>query len=118
MLYVSLVNGSTEKFDLLDENDNKRWKTCIKNYNFHRSIRSIALSTCQHRCDVPLPKRFKSVRYNAEILRDRQNVVCCEKIIAYVDDVVITLNMFLKGREGRFRLDIDRIGKLRYFPVP
>lgn len=114
MLYVSLRDGTVRKYDLRIPDEFEAWSSDSTNPMFVELIRGIALGSEGSRADLPAPKRFRRVIYRAEVLGSEETTA--ERISAICDDVVVSLTMYLNGRAGRFRCDVDRRGTARFIP--
>ena len=113
MLYVSLRNGTTTSFDLGDPDGFRAWEILASDPS---GLTGLALSADGYRADLPLPRRFRELRFSAEVLRGADGVATAERILAVADGVVLSLTMRLNGRVGRFRVDLDKRGKARWVP--
>lgn len=81
------------------------------------ALTGVALGDAGSRVDLPLPRRFREVRFSAEVLLDRSNSPVAEKVSALADGVLVSLTMYLNGRNGRFRVDLDKRGRARWIPT-
>lgn len=118
MLYVARSDGRVLRFDLHAADDVRAWLTLASAADFHANVRSLALAYEGHRADLPMPRRFREVRYEAELVRDVGGRPVAECVSAVLDGVVISLTMYLNGRSGRFRVDLDKRGQRRFRPQP
>lgn len=117
MLHVNLGDGSVVTFDLSSERGRSEWMKASARNDFRRSIRGISLSSGEHRSDVPFPRRFREALFEAEFVRSSDGIPVAERASVLADGVVLTLTMYLNGRVGRFRVDLDRRGRPRYRPA-
>lgn len=117
MLYVSRDDGSVLSLDLRSEAGLETWRHLTTEPGFHQSVRGLALADGPHRADLPVPRRFRVEAYDAEVIRDKAGEPVAECVRAWLDDVLVTLTMHLNGRTGRFRVDLDRRGKVRFRPA-
>ena len=117
MLLINFSDGSAVTIDLKTDEGNSGWFEKSNDPEFHKSVRGISLSLNGHRTDLPLPKRFKNIIFNAELIRNKEGKPVAERVSAIADDIVLSLTMYLNGRSGRFRVDLDKRGKIRYRPV-
>ena len=115
MLYVAKSDGKVLRFDLSDREDLRGWLVLSSEVSFHASIRSISLGNNGNRVDLPLPKRFRDVRYEIDLIQNGDELVA-EVVSAVLDGVVVTLTMYLNGASGRFRVDVDKRGRRRFNP--
>lgn len=112
MLYASLRDGSVRSYDLRADPPAHAEDLRV----LRTEITALSLATDGHRADLPLPRRFRSVAFSAEVVRDRDGEVVAERVAAFCDGVHLSLTMHLNGRTGRFRVDLDRKGVRRYIP--
>ncbi len=117
MLHVNLGDGTAVTFDLALERGRSEWREASARKDFQRSIRGVSLSSGTHRSDLPLPRRFREVAFEAEFVESSDRIPMVERVSVIADDIVLTLTLFLNGRIGRFRVDLDRRGKPRYRPA-
>lgn len=113
MLYVNLRDGSALNLDLTSEEGRSAWRRLARD---PREIRGVALGQDGRRADLPLPRRFRELAFEAEHLADPDGHPLAERISVLADGVVLTLTMHLNGREGRFRVDLDKRGRARFRP--
>lgn len=114
MLYVSLRDGTARRYDLRSPDGLEAWSSDSVRPDFVGAIRGIALGLEGARADLPAPRRFRRVIYRVEVLGADDPVA--ERVSAVCDDVVVSLTMYLNGRSGRFRFDVDRRGTARFIP--
>ena len=100
-------------FDLLTPEGRDGWETLVDG---PEAITGVALGTASGRVDLPLPRRFREVRFSAEVLRGRGGAPAAERVSAEADGVLLSLTMHLNGRSGRFRVDLDKRGRARWMP--
>ncbi len=114
MLYASFRDGTVRRYDLRVASEHRDW---VQDHRHLRGqITALALGIGAHRADLPRPRRFRSVVFSAEVVRDPTGAVVAEKAIAICDGVVVSLVLALGGRLGRFRLDVDSRGIRRFDP--
>lgn len=113
MLYASLRDGKVLTFDLSTPEGSGAWENLASDPS---ALTGVALGADGHRADLPLPRRFRDVRFSAEVLRDRGGAPTAERVSVTADGVVLSLTMRLNGRAGRFRLDLDKRGRPRWTP--
>jgi hypothetical protein len=116
VLYVNLRDGSALTLDLWTEDGENEWTSRADDPAFHTSVRGVSLALDGHRADLPLPRRFRSVRFSAEVIRDGDGRAVAERVSANADGVLLSLTMYLNGRSGRFRVDLDKRGRARFCP--
>jgi hypothetical protein len=114
-LYASLIDGRVMPFDILTPDGLRGWETLASGPD-GGALTGVALGTGGARADLPLPRRFRGVRFSAEVLRDRAGEPAAERVSALSDGVLLSLTMFLNGRSGRFRVDLDKRGRARWTP--
>ncbi len=116
MLYVSRRDGTTRSYNL-ESNDGRREFISDARAISPEEVRSVALASNGVRADLPVPRRFRVVSYEAGVELDRDGDPVAEIVSAICDGVVVSLRMYLNGRLGRFRFDVDRRGTPRYRPT-
>lgn len=117
MIHVNLGDGTVVTFDLASERGRSEWREASARDDFQRSIRGVSLSYGKYRSDLPLPRRFREVAFEADFVENSNGTPIAEYISVIADGIVLTLTLFLDGRAGRFRVDLDRRGKPRYRPA-
>jgi len=115
LLYASLHDGRVLTFDLLTPGGLRDWETLASGPT-GGALTGVALGQDGSRTDLPLPRRFRDVRFSAEVLRDRAGEPAAERVSALADGVLLSLTMYLNGRSGRFRVDLDKRGRARWTP--
>lgn len=113
MLFVATSDGRTLKIDLEDEDDLSLWREVSSDPDL---IRGVSLGVNGSRADLPLPRRFAEVRYEAELVVADDGRAVAERATVVCDGAVCTLTMFLNGHSGRFRVDLDKRGRRRFRP--
>jgi len=109
---VAVRDGRVLRFDLGDPADVRRWAELATDVRFHESVTSVSVGSNGSRMDLPLPRRFRDVRFDAEVIvKDGERVG--ERVTAYADSVSIQLTMYTSGRS---RVDLERIGRRRWIP--
>lgn len=116
MLFVAKGDGRVLRFDLTNPEDFRGWIVQSAEASFHASISSVSLSENGNRADLPMPRRFAEVRYEAEVVHGAEGEVIAERISAYTELVVVSLTMYRNGGSGRFRVDMDKRGRRRFQP--
>lgn len=114
MLLVATASGSTLKLDLSDAADLRHWLEVSSRPNFIRAVS--LLSVTGARADLPLPRRFQDVRYEAELLHDGDGKPIAERASVICDGAVCIVTMSLNGDAGRVRVDVDKRGVRRFRP--
>lgn len=113
MLYVATSDGKTLKIDLANEDDLKLWREIS---SIRKMIRSVSLGIDGSQVDLPLPRRFNEVRYEAELIRNAEGEPVAEQASVICDGALCTLTMYLNGRSGRYKVGLDKRGKRRFRP--
>ena len=116
MLYVNLRDGSALTLALGTDEGSSEWAERSARPEFHQSVRGISLALNGSRTDLPLPRRCRDVTFEAELIRDNDGEPVAERVSAIADGVVLSLTMYLNGRGGRFRVDLDKRGRPRFLP--
>lgn len=116
MLYVGRQDGKTLSYDLLEEDDLREFKAALVDDRWHSGVTGMSLAGGGNRTDLPLPRRFGKVRYDAYPVHNKDGKAVAEAVTASAGDVYVTLTRYLNGGSGRFRVDIDHRGQLRFHP--
>lgn len=116
MIKVNVRNGKTLSFDLKNNNDKRKWDEVYSDSKFQKSITGIGILYNSQWYTLPLPKNFRSAMFYAEIVTHRKNIneLVGEKIICHVDDIQISLLVYYGITPKMCRIDVIKIGKLRY----
>ena len=117
MLFINLSDGSALTLDLGTEDGREEWSARAADPSFHRSVRGLSLAQNGSRADLPLPRRFRTIRFDAELVLDRDGDPVAERVSAEADGVFLALTMYLNGRSRRFRVDLDKRGRCRFSPT-
>lgn len=117
VLNVNLENGNVRSFDLEKETELEEWKSFSRDWRNQRSIRVVGILFDRVFHALPLPKQFRRVYYEAEILRDRKDGrrIVGERITCQADDVQISLTVY-KNAPKMTRTDVRKIGHSRFNP--
>lgn len=113
MLIFNRKDGTVESYDLAARQDLARFRSVSSDPTWHQTVTGASLVGEWARVDLPLPKHFGSVTYDAEVVREGDKSVA-ERISASAGDAYVTLTMYQNGRSGRFRVDILKPGKRRW----
>ena len=119
MIKVNMADGKTLSFDLKDEKELKDWKQRCNDPKFQKSIRGVGIVHNTQWHAIPVPKKFKSVRYDADLIvntkaKDESKRLVGEKIMCYVDDICFSLLVYYGNRPKMARIDVKKIGKQRH----
>ena len=111
MLLVALKTGSVLRLELTKPEDARRWRTVGV-----AEISSVSLSDKGSRCDLPLPRWFRYVRFEADVV-EKDGKIQRETVSAYFEKGVLRLTMYPNGSAARFRVDLDGRGARRFDPT-
>jgi len=111
---VNRRDGRVERFNLTDEDGLRKFRSLSSDPAWHSDVTGVSLVGQGHRADLPLPKKFGIVTYDAEPIKDRDGNPVGERVAAAAGDAYVTLTMYLNGGSGRFRVDLSRPGRRRW----
>lgn len=122
MIKVNLKSGKTVSFDLKDEKERDAWKLHSSSVKFQNDISGIGIIWNSHWYTLPLPKKFRNVEFEAELVENHKKNAPAERkyigerIKCYADDTLISLLVYYGNRPKMSRVDISRVGKRRHSP--
>lgn len=116
MLLLTLRDGTSLSLDLGEPGDRAAWAARSSDPTFPATVTSISLVVGGQRADLPVPRRFRALAFEAGVERDPEGRPVAERVAALADDVVLSLTAYVNGRSGRFRVDLDRRGRARFRP--
>lgn len=112
MLIVSMKSGLCESYDL-GNGDLETFAQRSTEKTWHEQVTSVSLCFNGTRVDLPIPRGFGAVTYDADVVVNGETVVA-ERVSASAGDSYITLTSYVGPGTGRFRLDVARVGKRRW----
>lgn len=123
MIKVNMADGKTLSFDLKSEAELKEWKKLCSYPDFQKKIRGVGIVYNTQWYAIPVPKKFKNVHYDAEIIfnrreKDAEKQLVGERLICHVDEVQFSLLVYYGNRPKMARLDCSRVGKARFYSAP
>lgn len=122
MVKVNLKDGTTLAFDLLKADDQQQWLEWSSVPDFQKRITGVGILHNKKFITLPLPKRFKKIRFYAELVykeRAGEKSLLGEKLTCHADEVKMTMMVYTHSNTPPpvlCRLDIERIGK-QMFPA-
>lgn len=119
MIKVNCKDGKTISFDLASEEDVKKWESLSSEKEFVNSITGISILYNTYWHTLPLPKKFRNIRFHAKLVKSAKGGVekiVGERIVCQADDIQISVITYYGNRPKMTRIDIRRIGKIRYIP--
>ncbi len=119
MVKANMADGRTLSFDLKDEKENADWKQKCTDPSFQKSIRGVGIVHNTQWYAIPVPKKFKAIRYDADLIinnkaKDESKRLVGEKVMCYVDDILFSLLVYYGNRPKMARIDVKKIGKQRH----
>ena len=115
---MNLKSGRTVTFDLEKETDAAEWKRSVADVSFQSSIRAIGIVTGGFYFTLPLPKKFRLMHFDAELVQstklDRKYVG--ERVKCFCDDLLISILVYYGTMPKMSRVDILKIGRRRFNP--
>lgn len=112
MLIVSMKSGSCESYDLCS-GDLGKFLARSADSSWHGQVTGMSLSGDGSRVDLPVPRNFGPVTYDAEAAFSDGSAVA-ERVSASAGDSYITLTRYVGHGVSRFRVDVAKIGKRRW----
>jgi len=112
MLIVGLRDGTCQKYDLCADGA-ARFREHSADPSWHSKIASLSLGSEGSRIDLPVPRNFGPVTYDAEAAFSDGSAVA-ERVSASAGDSYITLTRYVGRGASRFRVDVAKIGKRRW----
>jgi len=118
MIKVNTKIGKTLSFNLDNEDEKALWIERSSDTEFQHSITGIGIIYNSQWYTLPLPKKFKKAIFHAEVVRNRKKLeeLVGEKIMCHVDDVQVSLLVYYGNRPKMCRIDVTKVGKMRYNP--
>lgn len=117
MIKVNFKNGDTLQFDLTKDDDLKQWNEWSNVKEFQSKIRGIGILHNKKYHTLPYPKRFKKIKFYAEIIyrnKDNVNKILGEKITCHADNIKLSLLVYTYNNPAPpilSRVDMIKIGK-------
>lgn len=112
---VNLRDGSTLSFDLETPEGRESWRD-LRLLQCDQ-ITGLSLISCGVHYAIPIPQKFNSVIYDAEVVqhRDGSGRVVGDVIRLFVDDVCVQLLVY-RGSSKMARLSVDKTGRPIFIP--
>lgn len=122
MIKVNMSDGKTLSFDLRKKEELDSWKQMCSSPDFQKTIRGVGIVYNTQWYAIPVPKKFKQIHYDAEVVlnrkeKDPEKQLVGERLICQVDDVQLSLLVYYGNRPKMARLDAIKIGKQRFAGV-
>jgi hypothetical protein len=120
MLKVNFKDGSTLEFNLARDDDLRQWQEWSSVPDFQGRITGVGIVHCKRFMTVPLPKRFRRVRFYAELVFGKKNgeqQLIGERLTCHADETKFTLLVYTGNPPPPVlcRFDVEKIGK-QMFP--
>lgn len=119
MIKVQLKSGETLSYDLLDKDQEEKWKKDSRNIEFQTQITAIGIIFNSQWFSLPLPKRFRQCHFEASLVEsNKENApkYTAEQVRCYADDVLISVKVYWGRKPKMSRVDIVRVGRRRFNP--
>jgi len=119
MIKVNIKSGETLSFDLNSEIGLNEWIKCHNDIKFQNSITGIGIIYSSQWYTLPLPKKFMTSIFYAEIVKNRKNnnESVGERVICHSDEIRVSLLVYYGKRPRMCRIDVKKIGKCRFNPI-
>lgn len=120
MLKVQMANGETLTFDLTDSEQEKRWREIEKDTKCQANIRAVGIQFQGMWHVLPLPKRFRQIRYFAWLswrkTGSNTKKLASMRLRCQADEVSIMMVLYLpNGSSPRMvRTTIKKTGRQVY----
>lgn len=121
MVKVTFNDGTTLGFDLNNGDDRKQWEEWSMVEDFQSKITSVGIIYNKKFITVPFPRRFRRVRFYAELVWQEKNGkkrLLGERVICHADEVKTSLLVYTYNNPPPpvlSRIDVERVGK-QMFP--
>ena len=119
MIKVHTKNGSTLSYDLMDDDQRKKWEFDSRDIRFQANITGIGIVFNSQWFALPLPKKFRQCHFEAALVESKKKNApkyTGERIRCYADDVLISVQVYWGHKPKMSRVDIIRVGKRRFNP--
>lgn len=110
MIVANLSDGRTLHFDLLREDEAKRWAEVQDNAQFQSSITGIGILHDGRMHVLPLPKGFRRVACSAEVVSGRDGTKVGERVVCQMEDMEASLLVYNGNTPPMARFTVNRIG--------
>ena len=123
MIKVNFKDGSTIDFDLQKDEDNAQWLEWSSVKDFQKKITGIGILHQKKFLTLPFPKRFRKVRFYADLVYTHKKGVkrlLGERIVCHADEVKYSLLMYTYDKPPPpvlCRVDVEKIGKQMFSGV-
>ena len=123
MLKVNMSDGRTLSFELNNSSEFKEWKKFISNDENQKKIRGVGIVYNTQWHALPIPRKFKYVRYDADLIindnaKTPEKKLVGERVICFIDDIKLSLLVYYGNRPKMSRIDAIKIGRARYLAKP
>lgn len=119
MIKVNTKDSLTHSFDLTVEAEWAEWERKMADPEFIKNISGMAIYRDQVLHAMPLPRRFKSVKYEAGLVYgskgSHRDKLIGESLSCHADGLLITLLVYHTNKA--VRVDIMKLGKQRFAPT-
>jgi hypothetical protein len=117
MLCLNLADGRTLHFDLSEQQQSDRWQSLQADPHFQRKVTGIGILHGGYTHVLPMPRRFRAINYQAELVCKEDGIAVAERITCQADDVEFSMLVYLNGSSPLARLNLVKTGKLRFPPL-
>jgi hypothetical protein len=117
MLRINTDSGQTLSLDLAEDADARKWEAFRRDHRFQGTIRAISVYAEGRLFALPMPRRFRRISWEAELLVDPRNGATAERVVCQADAVRLILTVRRRRNAPvSARVDLERIGELRHSP--
>lgn len=121
MLKVNFKDGTTLAFDLAREDDVQQWLDWVNVKDFQEQITGIGIIHNKHYYAMPYPKKFRCVRFEADLLynekKDGIKRLTAERLDCFADDAKISLTVYVYNDPPppiALKIEVSRLSKRRW----
>lgn len=117
MFTLNFKDGTSKKFDILDELDRKTLNTIGQDHPIKKEITAIWLMTQNHSITLPIPQRFRRVLFFGEIIYEKKtDIVKGEKLTIQADNIKIIVTTYFRKEGTMHSVAIQNVGKQMFNP--
>jgi len=116
---VNLKNGNTLSYDLMEDDQRDKWEKDSSSVDYQMQITAIGIVFNSQWFALPMPKKFRQHHFDASLVTSNKKGTphyTGEKVQCYVDDILISVQVYWGHKPKMSRIDVIRVGRRRYNP--